>query len=48
MPGGDDHDVPAGFLAEEPDRPFVMLNLLRFADGGRERYRQYTRALGRP
>jgi hypothetical protein len=34
----------AAFLAAEPDSPVVMLNLLRFADGGRELYRQYSRA----
>jgi hypothetical protein len=32
------------FLANGPEGPVVMLNLLRFADGGRERYRQYARA----
>ena len=34
----------AAFLAGDPDDPVVMLNLLRFADGGRERYRQYAQA----
>jgi uncharacterized protein (DUF1330 family) len=34
------------FLAEEPDGPVVMLNLLRFKpDGGRESYARYSRAL---
>jgi uncharacterized protein (DUF1330 family) len=34
------------FLAEDPGGPVVMLNLLRFkADGGRESYEQYSRAL---
>lgn len=39
-------DFLSAFLAEDPDRPVVMLNLLRFADGGRERYQQYTKAFG--
>ena len=29
------------FLAEDPDQPIVMLNLLRFAPGGAERYDAY-------
>ncbi len=29
------------FLAEAPDEPVVMLNLLRFAEGGREKYAAY-------
>jgi uncharacterized protein (DUF1330 family) len=29
-------------LAEDPGGPVVMLNLLRFAEGGRERYAQYV------
>ncbi|MQA16548.1 MAG: DUF1330 domain-containing protein [Pseudonocardiaceae bacterium] len=29
------------FLAEAPDDPIVMLNLLRFAPGGAQRYREY-------
>ena len=29
------------FLAVEPDQPIVMLNLLRFAEGGAERYDEY-------
>jgi len=29
------------FLAEAPDQPVVMLNLLRFAEGGAERYDAY-------
>ncbi|MEV6262859.1 DUF1330 domain-containing protein [Streptomyces sp. NPDC051784] len=33
------------FLAEDPDGPVVMLNLLRFADGGRESYARYAQAL---
>jgi uncharacterized protein (DUF1330 family) len=32
-------------LAEDPGGPVVMLNLLRFADGGREKYAEYGRAL---
>ena len=32
-------------LAENPDQPVVMLNLLRFADGGRASYRDYAREL---
>ncbi|MDY7088817.1 MAG: DUF1330 domain-containing protein [Actinomycetota bacterium] len=39
-----DEDFLAAFLADEPDRPVVMLNLLRFAAGGRELYRQYSTA----
>jgi uncharacterized protein (DUF1330 family) len=34
----------AAFLAGDPDEPVVMLNLLRFVDGGRERYGEYARA----
>ncbi|MBB0246480.1 DUF1330 domain-containing protein [Streptomyces alkaliphilus] len=33
------------FVAEDPDGPVVMLNLLRFAEGGREAYRRYSRAV---
>src|SRR3954452_17885861 len=33
------------FLQEDPGGPVVMLNLLRFADGGRESYDQYAKAL---
>ncbi|WP_431781953.1 DUF1330 domain-containing protein [Streptomyces chumphonensis] len=33
----------ARFVAEDPGRPLVMLNLLRFAPGGRELYGEYTR-----
>lgn len=33
------------FLAEDPGGPVVMLNLLRFADGGRESYDRYAAAL---
>lgn len=29
------------FLAEDPEQPVVMLNLLRFADGGAARYDEY-------
>lgn len=29
------------FLAADPDAPIVMLNLLRFVDGGAERYDAY-------
>ncbi|MEI4273429.1 DUF1330 domain-containing protein [Klenkia sp. LSe6-5] len=32
-------------LAEDPGGPVVMLNLLRFAEGGRESYDQYAAAL---
>ena len=31
------------FLDEDPGTPVVMLNLLRFAEGGRESYREYMR-----
>ena len=34
------------FLQEDPGGPVVMLNLLRFAEGGRELYEQYSRAVG--
>ncbi len=33
------------FLAEDPGGPVVMLNLLRFADGGRDSYATYSRAI---
>ncbi len=33
------------FLAGDPGGPVVMLNLLRFADGGRELYDRYAAAL---
>jgi uncharacterized protein (DUF1330 family) len=33
------------FLAADPDAPVVMLNLLRFAPGGRAGYEQYAEAL---
>jgi uncharacterized protein (DUF1330 family) len=33
------------FLAEDPGGPVVMLNLLRFADGGRASYDEYGRAI---
>jgi uncharacterized protein (DUF1330 family) len=33
------------FLGEDPSRPVVMLNLLRFGEGGRELYDQYAEAL---
>jgi uncharacterized protein (DUF1330 family) len=32
-------------LAEDPGGPVVMLNLLRFAEGGRPHYDEYVRAL---
>ena len=36
------------FLAEAPDEPVVMLNLLRFRpDGGRESYERYVEGFGR-
>lgn len=35
------------FLAEDPGGPVVMLNLLRFAEGGRALYAQYARAMGK-
>ena len=37
-------DFLAGFLADDPDQPVVMLNLLRFAEGGRAYYQQYSKA----
>jgi uncharacterized protein (DUF1330 family) len=33
------------FLEEDPGGPVVMINLLRFADGGREQYDRYAEAL---
>ncbi|SCL14290.1 protein of unknown function [Micromonospora nigra] len=33
------------FLAADPEEPVVMLNLLRFAEGGRESYQRYAAAL---
>ncbi len=33
------------FVAVDTDGPVVMLNLLRFADGGRESYERYAAAL---
>lgn len=33
------------YLQEDPGGPVVMLNLLRYADGGRESYAQYEAAL---
>jgi uncharacterized protein (DUF1330 family) len=33
------------YLEEDPGGPVVMLNLLRFADGGRESYARYAEAL---
>ena len=33
------------FLAEDPGGPVVMLNLLRFKDGGREPYARYVHAI---
>ena len=33
------------FLAADSDAPVVMLNLLRFAEGGRESYERYGTAL---
>lgn len=33
------------YLSEDPGGPVVMLNLLRFAEGGRESYARYADAL---
>lgn len=33
------------FLQEDPGGPVVMLNLLRFAEGGRESYERYAEAI---
>lgn len=35
------------FLDEDPGGPVVMLNLLRFVDGGRDSYDEYARAITR-
>ena len=45
--GLDDHEVqqPVLRVGPPPDEPVVMLNLLRFADGGRESDDQYAKAL---
>jgi uncharacterized protein (DUF1330 family) len=37
----------ADFATVEPDSPVVMLNLLRFAEGGRELYAQYSQAFSK-
>ncbi|MGC1211552.1 MAG: DUF1330 domain-containing protein [Micromonospora sp.] len=34
------------FLGEDPQAPVVMLNLLRFAPGGRDSYARYAAELG--
>jgi uncharacterized protein (DUF1330 family) len=39
------HDIKQ-LLADDPGGPAVMLNLLRFADGGRASYDAYSRAAG--
>ncbi|MDV6260602.1 DUF1330 domain-containing protein [Rhodococcoides yunnanense] len=39
------HDLKR-YLQEDTDGPVVMLNLLRFADGGREQYAKYAQAVG--
>jgi len=44
MIGFYDQDLE-GFLADDPGGPVVMLDLLRFADGGRERYHEYGNAI---
>ena len=33
------------FLADDPGGPVVMLNLLRFKEGGRESYEEYARRI---
>ncbi len=38
------HDLKR-YLADDDGGPVVMLNLLRFADGGRARYREYAAAV---
>jgi uncharacterized protein (DUF1330 family) len=35
----------ARYVAEDAGGPVVMLNLLRFVDGGRARYQEYARAV---
>ncbi|CAL9484370.1 hypothetical protein SUDANB121_03122 [Nocardiopsis dassonvillei] len=37
----------ANLVDQGPDGPFVMLNLLRFAPGGRASYEEYSRAAAR-
>ncbi|WP_306371334.1 DUF1330 domain-containing protein [Nocardiopsis sp. CC223A] len=37
----------ANLVDQEPDGPFVMLNLLRFAPGGYALYQEYSRAAAR-
>lgn len=34
------------FLQEDPGGPVVMLNLLRYAEGGQQGYEQYAEAIG--
>lgn len=34
------------FLEADPEAPVVMLNLLRFAEGGRRQYEEYLRHFG--
>jgi uncharacterized protein (DUF1330 family) len=33
------------FLADDPGGPVVMLNMLRFKEGGRESYEEYARSI---
>jgi uncharacterized protein (DUF1330 family) len=44
MPVEPDPAALAAFLTEDPAGPVVMLNLLRFAEGGRESYASYAAA----
>lgn len=47
MPVDPTGDQIRAFREQDDGRPVVMLNLLRFhPDGGRERYREYARAVG--
>ena len=38
------HDLKQ-FLADDPGGPVVMLNMLRFTDGGRSGYEEYSRKI---
>jgi uncharacterized protein (DUF1330 family) len=42
MPTEADSGELERFLAKDTGRPFVLVQLLRFAEGGRERYLQYS------
>jgi uncharacterized protein (DUF1330 family) len=47
MASGPDGSSLKAFVAVAPEQPVVMLNLLRFVDGGAERYDRYLAHLER-